>query len=106
MPTLDFRRLEQLKYRTRPREKTDIAGLCALLEQSAKETGAESPAHEGIARILDCFGDRLVTDSLVVLSEREEPIAAALVFLPSASGDDEVASLLGVVRPDHYEQGL
>jgi mycothiol synthase len=106
MPEFDSRVLEALGYHTRPLERADATRLCALLEQSAKVSGSDSPTNEGIAQILDRFGDRLVADSLVVLSEAEEPIAVALVFLPPASGDDEVASLLGVVRPDHYEQGL
>lgn len=106
MPEFDSRILETLGYHTRPLGMSDAADLCDLLDQSAKETGWDSPPYEGITQILDRFGGRLVTDSLVVLSEAEDPIAAALVFLPPASGDNEVASLLGVVRPDHYEQGL
>lgn len=105
-PEFELRNLEAREFRVRPLEITDTAGLCALLEQSAKVSGSDTPPYEGVAQILDRFGDRLVTDSLVFLSEAEEPIAVALVFFPPASGDDEVASLLGVVRPDHYEQGL
>ena len=106
MTEFDSPLLASRGYNMRPLEGTDAVGLCDLLDKSAKETGADSPPYEGIAQILDRFGNRLATDSLVVLSEAEEPIAAALVFLPPASGDAEVASLLGVVRPDHYEQGL
>jgi ribosomal protein S18 acetylase RimI-like enzyme len=106
VPEFDREVLETRGVHVRPLERTDTASLSALLEQSAKVSGSDEPSYEGVAQILDRFGARLVTDSLVVLSEAEEPIAVALVFLPPASGDDEGASLLGVVRPDHYEQGL
>jgi len=106
VPEFELGILEARGVHVRPLERTDTAGLCALLEQSAKVSGSDAPTNAGIAQILDRFVDQLVTDSLVLLSKAEEPIAVALVFLPPASGDDEAASLLGVVRPDYYEQGL
>jgi len=93
-------------FKARPLKDLDAAFLHGLLRQSAEETGASAPPIEGITQILNRLGERLRTDSLVILSETDEPLAAALVFLPPASGDNDVASLLGVVRPDHYQQGI
>lgn len=97
---------EGFGYQSRPLSEADTSGLFALLETAVEESSLHSPTREEIARILERLGDRLRTDSMGVLSETGEPIAAALVFLPPASGDDELARLLGVVHPDHYERGL
>ncbi|MBE0634759.1 GNAT family N-acetyltransferase [Candidatus Bipolaricaulota bacterium] len=80
--------------------------MFTLLEQTTQEPDSDSPTREEIARILERLGDRLRTDSLGVFSQAGDSIAGALVLLPPASGDDEVATLLGVVHPDHHEKGL
>ena len=103
---LEPRLPEGLGYRARPLTPADAQGLVTLLEQTTQEPDSDSPTREEIARILERLGDRLRTDSLGVFSQAGDSIAGALVLLPPASGDDEVATLLGVVHPDHHEKGL
>ena len=97
---------EGFGYQSRPLNLEDQEDLLSLLELAAEESSSDSPTRAGISQILERLGERLRTDSLVILSEDGDPIAVALVFLPPASPDEEVASLLGVVRPDHHGRGL
>ena len=97
---------EGFGYQSRPLNPEDGEDLFSLLERAAEESPSDPPTREGISQILERFGEGLETDSLVLLSEEGDPIAVALVFLPPTSPDEEAASLLGVVHPDHHGRGL
>jgi len=97
---------EGFGYQSRPLSPEDEEALFYLLEQAAEESLSDTPTRVGVSQILERFGARLRTDSLVLLSEEGDPIAVALVFLPPTSPDEEAASLLGVVHPDHHGRGL
>ena len=93
-------------YQVRPLVLDDVDAVYALLAQSPEEDASDPPTHQSISRTMEKFGERLQTDSLTIVAEDEAMVAVALVFLPPASGDEEVANVLGVVQPDHHGPDL
>ncbi len=94
------------QYHARPIGRDDEFDLFTLLRDVAVSAGSEAPSRAGVHQVLERLGDNLVSDSLLVLSRAEGPVAAALIFLPPVSGEDDIASLLVAGHPHDLEQGL
>jgi len=94
------------QYHVRAIGRDDELGLFNLLTDVAASTGSEAPSRVGVHQVLERLGERLISDSLLVLSRTGSVVAAALIFLPPVSGQDDVASLLVAVHPNDLDQGL
>ena len=83
---------------SRPLAASDAEIVYEILKMSALSANCDPPPREAIAGTLKRLEPTLATDSLL-LFVGDEAAAVAVLFLPPASGDEGVASVIADVHP-------
>ncbi len=90
---------------SRPITVSDADSAYEILKMSAVAASCDPPPREAIVRTLQQLEPTLAADSLILFVENAA-VAVAVLFLPPASGDDEVASVIADVLPAYRGRGL